>query len=783
MIVFLGGIKFAIILIALTATFVAAGTFLEAATDSHLFSAAFTYNNPLFLALIWGFFINILVSALRRWPFKIKHIPFLITHLGLLMLLGGVIVKSYLGTQGSMGLLEGASNHKIFLPNTYSIHLEKKDPYNPLKKISIDFPFKNVTKQNTKFDGVEMRIVDYAEHSSERLQTWIKDQDVTLLGTKKIPVYTSLNQNLSYTKTRFHHDEAKEWNLIALQTEDFSEASKKTYLQGTVLEFKDRIDNSLLAEVPLEEALNNLTIVKNLPVKCKLLWDCHALNGLENACLEVFYGQDKMCVPLMGQDSLLNQTETSLYLGKLPIAVNIKKDPTILFLQDRFKDDHILAFNCHGEIKTALYNHANLQSLMIYDEGFGGYAAFAKIPFGDFACGREEKEAAELAQTSDSLQAHEEHIEEFSPPLQLIKKAADQARLPFGKAVVDILNDWENQRHILWSPSTPELQSIANQLNWNVVSLDEQYACGWLCQLLDEMEPQLQNGKTFTELLKERNWPFISYFNDLDTADTEKAITLFSQQLFSAARQLPPPQIMPVNIPNKALSAYLWAYGITLNNIRQPQESAELVSAYHAKSLNSLTKDERLLLEKSLKNPEIHIESPVTLKQTKLPSLKRWEDNHPLVTLEFRKNNQKEYFTLTYDKFGTGLAWPILDGEYLIRFQPIFKEIPYKIHLHDARQINYPNSGQAFSYEADIIVTDMRDQSKEERTISMNQVYETKDGYRFYLSSLSPGDESAAQRVQIVVNHDPAKYWLTYSGAFILSLGILLLFWMRPYKK
>ena len=86
---FLGSIKFAIILIASTALFVIAGTFLEAYTESHLFSASLTYQNPIFLALIWGFFLNILISALRRWPFQLKHIPFLITHLGLLMLLGG----------------------------------------------------------------------------------------------------------------------------------------------------------------------------------------------------------------------------------------------------------------------------------------------------------------------------------------------------------------------------------------------------------------------------------------------------------------------------------------------------------------------------------------------------------------------------------------------------------------------------------------------------------------------------------------------------------------------
>jgi uncharacterized protein YijF (DUF1287 family) len=62
-------------------------------------------------------------------------------------------------------------------------------------------------------------------------------------------------------------------------------------------------------------------------------------------------------------------------------------------------------------------------------------------------------------------------------------------------------------------------------------------------------------------------------------------------------------------------------------------------------------------------------------------------------------------------------------------------------------------------------------------------VHETWDGYRFYLSSITPSDESAVKQVQIVVNYDPAKYLLTYPGAIVLSCGILMLFLLRPYRR
>jgi len=61
-------------------------------------------------------------------------------------------------------------------------------------------------------------------------------------------------------------------------------------------------------------------------------------------------------------------------------------------------------------------------------------------------------------------------------------------------------------------------------------------------------------------------------------------------------------------------------------------------------------------------------------------------------------------------------------------------------------------------------------------------VYETWDGTRFYLSNITPKDESAAKTVQITVNRDPAKYFLTYPGGCVLALGIVLLFTRRKQK-
>lgn len=853
---YLGSVYFAITLIALTAVFVAAGTFLEAQTGSHLFSSNFTYGNPLFRAFIWGFFINILFSALRRWPFKTKHIPFLTTHLGLLMLLGGVIIKSYYGIQGSMGLMEGGSSNRLFIPNTYVIHIEKKDPNNPLEKIQVDYPLNKVAKQTLKFDDVEMRIADYSHHSHERFQTWIKGNLAHIAGLRKVKVINFDDRNTSspkQTTTRFHHDNSSIWKVMAYRTNNVQEDSKQLYVEGTSVKISDLQSGKLLKEIPLIEALKEPMKVSDHLLTFALSWQFSPITGLENAELSVTIDNDKMSIALQGSDSLINRNISKPYIGKLPLAIDLTRNPVLILLQDERQDDYLFSYNSHGEIHSKLFSPQTLQSIVVYDNGFGGYAVQAPLGFGDFPAGRHEKEQAELLRLALELRQNLDQKTRLAPPLALIKAASDKTHQDFTESFLTFLYNWDKNSSILHTNSV-EQQTLINHIDWNKLSLKEQYACGWLCTLLEDMEKELQTGKSFHQILIEREWPFAKQFAEFKPNQTHQMLSLFSQQLFAAADQLPPPDVMPSAIPTKALSAYLLALGVNLNTIHQPADSHQTVRIYHSARIfndrirtilspldpqqlalviehlppdskllpevkqayinfqkqagmspvnhhpttkeiaemviqysplghKTLTKEESETLNSHLNAKEVMLETALTLNQRKMPALLKWEDNHPLVTLELTKGNKKEHITLTYDNYGSGLAWPILDGQYLIRYQPLFVEIPYRVRLHEGRQINYPGSQQSYSYEGEIIVTDLKNNNRQEKTISMNNVYETNDGYRFYLSSLSSSDESAPKRVQIVVNHDPAKYFLTYPGALIMCLGIILLFWMRPYSK
>lgn len=167
------------------------------------------------------------------------------------------------------------------------------------------------------------------------------------------------------------------------------------------------------------------------------------------------------------------------------------------------------------------------------------------------------------------------------------------------------------------------------------------------------------------------------------------------------------------------------------------------------------------------------IETPLTAKYFKENMPDKKEDYRPLAILV-------EAGTKTPLHYKNPLPTPI--NKRLFRFEDYRFKLPFKVRLRQARTTYYPNTNQPFSYEADIQM------AGKWITLSMNKVYESNEGYRFYLSNISPTDPAQVKTVQLTLNRDPFKGWLTYPGAIILTLGIILLFtkpdrWMNYLSK
>lgn len=684
MIKFIGSVYFTLILIAAVAIIVMVGTFLESYSTSHLFASQLTYGNPLFALLLWFFFLNILVSTLLRWPFRKGHIPFLITHAGLLMILGGQLVKHYYGTQGVMQISEGCTSCEYFTEHSQSLQLIDQEGNRLLYQI-----------QNHKIDAPHIKIVGYHPNGSESLQSWMDDQHTYISGLPPLPIndWTD-DQHLPTPKAaRLHHPHSTPWNIFSIRSNEID----------TLLPQLKEKQPFVLFFSPLED--------------------------------------------------------------KAPEAIWVSSGGAI-----------------HRETLTPV------RSVAMADQGFGGYYASLEVPFSNLPDTTEAVREATLHALTVQLRLQKSDPSDLSPPLREIYSAAKDAGVDPILVVASFLEEWDRSgEYLLLEPvKDPSARSVIDLLNRDALlgelertaaplaqparSLNKTGLFSLCCKIYGiELKQFIPPEKE--QLLREY------YAGILFDHLTKKALP--KMEGWELSEKISYLQTFPIDAEElanlrKAFVAYLRALspdGSFPNNytpsLGEMIEAMRLLSPLSPPSIQVVSED--FLHEKP------RIESPIKAVRKVEKQKLKLEDNKPLITFEISSEETTNRFSLLYDPQGSGLQWPVDGGKYLARLQPYFQKLPFKLKLRQARQINYAGTSQPYSYEADLWL----EPEGIPITLSMNQVYETAEGYRLYLSGIYPNDPGAWKKVQIVINRDPGKYYLTYPGALLLMLGALLLFRAR----
>src|SRR6185437_345324 len=111
---FLASLKLAVIVLLGLTISLAVATFVESGYDSHT-ASYFIYRSWWFEGLLALLGVNILAVALSRWPWKRRHIPFLLAHAGILLMLFGSLLTQKIGLDGSMTISEGETNSVVDL--------------------------------------------------------------------------------------------------------------------------------------------------------------------------------------------------------------------------------------------------------------------------------------------------------------------------------------------------------------------------------------------------------------------------------------------------------------------------------------------------------------------------------------------------------------------------------------------------------------------------------------------------------------------------------------------
>lgn len=94
---------------------VAAGTVLESMHNAEYAKLAL-YDSTWFNALLGLLALNVFCSMLSRYPWKVHQVGFVITHIGILVLLVGSWVTKIYGVDGSLQVAEGQSQSSVILP-------------------------------------------------------------------------------------------------------------------------------------------------------------------------------------------------------------------------------------------------------------------------------------------------------------------------------------------------------------------------------------------------------------------------------------------------------------------------------------------------------------------------------------------------------------------------------------------------------------------------------------------------------------------------------------------
>ncbi len=770
---FLGSIYLAILLIALATIMVIAGTVIESLTDSHLLAAKWTYHHPFFILLLCFFFINILVSALHRWPFKWRHIPFLLTHLGLLMILAGTILKNQLGLQGNLSLLEGSSSHHVNLTHTHALAIE-----NPLIHVNIPLPDHPSTNDLSSplLPELNVKVMDYYPHVQEKIETWIKKDHLFIIGQKSLPVrdWHSSFPLMEFDKVHFEGYEMP-WEITAVKTSQLAELIKAAYLHHLTIQIHSRDPSNNTLKVSLEKILNFPIKLKEGTITVNLLLSYLNAKGFDQPKLTIDWQSDKASyqeqttIHLVGPQALISSIDDHSYDGIAKFEIDLQRpNPLLIFAQDEQENVHLLFFDCHGRVHAQVFPSNKLENFISYNGGYAGYAVQAAFPFPPFNTSRKDKEEAILQLILQQIEATVNQTENLSPPLKLFRTACEKAQVEFAPTFIAYLIEWKKSGQLLFSQAGnhPDVKKVIKNLSWENENEDVLQACQWTCLLFDRIESMLLQKKEIQEILEINHWPIQSdALKQIKPADFLKTL---SQQIFSFSTQLP---LLPKDswktLDEKAclLSAYLKAHEI---------DYQILSSSVH--QLSEKNQNEFELFSQFNKWKPTVIETPVTATYLRLKSPEKLEDCQPCVLLEISEGKHKEQIALAYHPIG--MKWPVLNGNYKIRYQAQSVEIPYSLRLRQAREIHYPHTQQPYSYECDILIS-QPDNPSVSQTLSMNTVYETWDGFRFYLSGMNTISNQSLKSVQIVVNYDPTKYFLTYPGCIIIFLGIVLLFWFK----
>jgi len=125
----IGSLKIAVVLLIAIAAVLAWGTIYEVRYGTAAVQQ-FVYTSWWFQGLLGFLALNLAVAALQRWPWQRRHAPFVLAHIGIILILIGGIIGGRYGIDGQLIIPEGQSADTLVLPrNVLVVHSPGSDAH------------------------------------------------------------------------------------------------------------------------------------------------------------------------------------------------------------------------------------------------------------------------------------------------------------------------------------------------------------------------------------------------------------------------------------------------------------------------------------------------------------------------------------------------------------------------------------------------------------------------------------------------------------------------------
>jgi hypothetical protein len=162
---FLASVKLAVFVILALAACLATATVLESLYDTPT-ARYYIYASGSFYAVLAFLGVNIVCSALSRLPWKRKHLPFLLAHVGIITLLIGSWMTYKYGLDGSLRVAEGESNAAVEMDSGLLVLTEAgKTTTIPVKWVppGVDFKPIHVQDYGVPYDLTVQEFITHAD--------------------------------------------------------------------------------------------------------------------------------------------------------------------------------------------------------------------------------------------------------------------------------------------------------------------------------------------------------------------------------------------------------------------------------------------------------------------------------------------------------------------------------------------------------------------------------------------------------------------------------------------